>query len=386
MAKAGHRVFGYDSNNVVIDQLLKGITFVPGVRENELKELINTKAFIPSNNSNCLTDSEVIVIAVPTPLDRFREPDLSFLKSAVTEISKKIKSGTLLVNESTSYPGTLRNFIKPIIQSHSQVKVNYASAPERVDPGNEKWELKNTPRIVSGLTKESSTLVFEFYSTFCDIVHQVGSPEIAEASKIFENTFRQVNIALANEFSNISAIFGFSAHEAISAASTKPFGFMPFWPSIGVGGHCIPVDPLYLTFAVENLGLSTPLISLASTINLEMVGNVVDRIEKFVGKSLSESKIQIAGIAYKSDVSDTRESSGILLLNELRKRGARTSFHDPLVKYVDGEQSVSLSPNVDIGLIVTPHKNIDFSIWKNSTVRVLDLSPNSSNFGWPKFL
>jgi UDP-N-acetyl-D-glucosamine dehydrogenase len=201
-----------------------------------------------------------------------------------------IKS-TLIVNESTSYPGTLRNFIKPIIEAHSVYTHHYAAAPERIDPGNQTWNVLNTPRVIGGLTEEAQDLAESFYRSFCANIFPVRSPEVAEAAKLFENTFRQVNIALANEFSIISSRLGFSTHEAIEAASTKPFGFMPFFPGIGVGGHCIPVDPCYLSFAARKAGTQANFIELANFTNLKMINYVIDKIKMTYFKDLSKVKI-----------------------------------------------------------------------------------------------
>jgi UDP-N-acetyl-D-glucosamine dehydrogenase len=292
----------------------------------------------------------------------------------------------LIINESTSYPGTLRNFIKPRIDKVNLLNLEFASAPERVDPSNEYWNITNTPRVISGLTNNATNRAVEFYSSFCNKVHQVTSPEIAEASKVFENTFRQVNIALSNEFSLVAQSLGFSGNEAIQAASTKPFGFMPFYPSIGVGGHCIPIDPTYLSYAASLVGIETKIINVANSINTLVTHEVANRIRSYLGGSLSGLKIQIAGIAYKADVSDIRESPALSLINELQILGAQVCWFDPLVSEFNGVKSEPLDANIDLGLIVTPHKQIDFSIWLDAKTRVLDLSSNAQNYGWPKFL
>jgi UDP-N-acetyl-D-glucosamine dehydrogenase len=240
--------------------------------------------------------------------------------------------------------------------------------------------------VISGLSIEALNEAAEFYGKFCSQIHKVANPEIAEASKLLENTFRQVNIALVNELSNIASKYKFSLHDAITAASTKPFGFMAFYPSIGVGGHCIPVDPSYLAFSAKSVGIEARLINLAQETNALMPRIIADRIKFLLGGNLNGKKIQIAGITYKPNISDLRESPALDLINELKSLGASVIWHDPFVaKYAD-QQSAELDPSIDLGIIVTPHDQIDFSIWKKANINVLDLSANTKNYGWPKFL
>ena len=385
-ASVGHEVVGFDINDKLIQNLLKGNTFVPGISKNKILELQRFGKLTFSSEPVAFSESEIIVIAVPTPLTETRDPDLEILTSASIMVAKNLRTDCLIINESTSYPGTLRNLIKPIFESTGKHRFEFASAPERVDPGNINWDLKNTPRVVSGLTISTSKKVANFYGSFCDKVSIVSSPEVAEASKLFENTFRQVNIALVNEFAQISNVLNFSSHEAITAAATKPFGFMAFYPSIGVGGHCIPVDPIYLSYAAEKQGIQTQFINLANQTNLGMISYVINRIKDEVNSSLNTLKIQLAGISYKSGIPDLRESPALLLITELKKLGADVSWFDPLVDFDLPGRCQSLDQNIDIGLIVTPHKAIDFSVWKKANVRVLDLSADSNNYGWPKFL
>jgi UDP-N-acetyl-D-glucosamine dehydrogenase len=385
-ANAGHIVLGYDVNSDLINQLVDGKSYVPGVNSNVLFELQKKGNFTPTTNAQLISNSEIVIIAVPTPLDVNRQPNLSFVLSACKVIVENCHSGTLIINESTSYPGTLRNIIMPTVEKAEKKEFMFASAPERVDPGNSDWNIGNTPRVIAGLSAEATSKAIQFYSTFCNSVYPVSSPEIAEASKLFENTFRQINIALVNEFSIISRALGFSAHEAIKAASTKPFGFMPFLPSVGVGGHCIPVDPIYLSYIAKSVGIEPKFIELANSTNLNMPSVVARQINNFIQGGLSGKRIQIAGIAYKPNVPDMRESPVLCLIKELEKFGGEVIWCDPLVGEINGEISTPLKLNIDLGLIVTPHEEFDFSIWKNSKIQVLDLSPNQINFGWPKFL
>ena len=385
-SQVGHKIIGFDINKNLIADLLNGSTYVPGIDPNKLAELVKLGHYLPTHNFSDVQGAEILILAVPTPLDEARNPDLSLLKSVTELIAQKFASNALIVNESTSYPGTLRNVIKPILDKSKLAIFQCASAPERVDPGNSKWVMKNTPRVISGLDHEATSKAINFYSTFCTEIYQAPSVEVAEASKIFENTFRQINIALVNEFSEIAHKIGFSAHEAIKAAATKPFGFMPFFPSIGVGGHCIPVDPTYLSYISEKFGMEAQFINLANAVNSSRPRKIAIRIQNELGGSLLNKNIQIAGIAYKPDVSDLRESPAIELISELTGLGAKVSWFDPLVENYNNLKSKPLDPNIDIGLIVTPHSQIDFSIWKESNVKVLDLSANLTNYGWPKFL
>jgi UDP-N-acetyl-D-glucosamine dehydrogenase len=386
-ATAGYKVYGFDIDALKIEQLKLGVTTSPEVSTEQILTLqkSNKISFITE-----LADDlsiEVFVIAVPTPLNEYREPELKMLEAACLTVAKFVQSDTLIINESTSYIGTLRDFIYPLIESNSTaINLKYAVAPERIDPGNKVWNLENTPRIISGLDEIAINQALKFYSTFCTQIHQVDKPEIAEAAKLIENTFRQVNIALINELVEVASKFDFSLHDAINAAATKPFGFMPFYPSIGVGGHCIPVDPAYLSYSARQVGVESKFIDLANATNLNMPAKVVSRIESKLKIELSGMKIQIAGIAYKTGISDMRESPAIELIKVLESKGSKVTYNDPLISNWKQMYSEPLRTDIDLGIIVTPHSQIDFSIWKEANVQVLDLSANSINYGWPKFL
>jgi len=385
-AEAGYRVVGFDLNSELITNLINCRSFVPGITEEKLNQIIKKGFFLPTDKPELISDSEVIVIAVPTPIDEARNPDLTSVVRACNSINEYVRNPALVISESTSYPGTLRNLIKPIIEKNTVTRFEYAVAPERVDPGNEKWNLGNTTRVISGLTDSATNKAISFYSNFCQNIYRASSPEVAEAAKLLENSFRQVNIALVNEFSDIMSSLGISANDVVEAASSKPFGFMKFLPSIGVGGHCIPVDPEYLTYFARSKGISSPLIETANKINFERPTQVIDRIEKYLGFKLIGKRIQIVGIAYKSGVVDIRESPAIELILKLRNIGATVSWHDPVVKMWLDEESTPLDPSVDLGLIITPHSEIDLSVWRNTKTTVLDLSATSQNLGWPRIL
>jgi len=386
-AEKGCAVGGFDIDESKISKLKSGISDSPDVSQNQILSLIAEGKLFFSSDISDHKGSSIYVIAVPTPLEENNIPDLSYLKNACKLLAKVVKHGDLVINESTSYIGTLRNLIKPIIEELSGLlDLGYAVAPERIDPGNEAWNIGNTPRNISGLTDQATNDAVAFYRRFCDSINTLSKPEIAEAAKLFENTFRHINIALVNEFSEIANKFDFSANDAITAAATKPFGFMPFYPSIGVGGHCIPVDPSYLVFSAEQVGVESKFINLANQTNLLMPVKVAKRIQKYLDGNLEGKRIQIAGIAYKTDVPDMRESPAIKLISELENLGAEVFWCDPLVKVFKDSKSQSLNINIDLGLIINPHKEIDLSIWKRAGTKVLDLSSNSEDFGWPKFL
>ncbi len=346
----------------------------------KLNSLKNSLRYPISEDYTAVSGAEIVVIAVPTPLNDNREPDLSFIKIACESLKPRLSDSVLIINESTSFPGTLRNVIAPILgEGHL-----YASAPERVDPANEKWGITNTPRLVAGLSPEATSKAVKFYKSFCKEVVEVSTPEVAEAAKLFENTFRQVNIALVNEFAQIADALNISTFETLEAAATKPYGFMSFMQSVGVGGHCIPVDPSYLSFAAEKAGVEAAFINLANNVNAGMPRYVASRIAGLLGGSVEGKKIQVAGISYKADVSDTRESPALALIETLKEMGALVSWHDEIVGEFGGESSKPLA-EVDLGVIATAHSGVDYGPWKNSGVMVIDVS-TSANTGWPKFL
>ena len=354
-----HQIVGYDVNPELVTQLLGGNSHIEGISSEDLTLKVTNASYIPTSDSSLITDSEIIVIAVPTPLDANRQPDLSYVRSACLTIASVMKSKVLVINESTSYPGTLRDLIKPLIEENSSSSslYEYAVSPERVDPGNKSWNLFNTPRLYSGLTSEASNKAKEFYSSFCKELHEVSSPEVAEAAKLFENTFRQVNIALVNEFAQIAHALGISVYETLDAANTKPYGFMKFLPSAGVGGHCIPVDPSYLSATALELGVPAKFIDLANETNLLMANYVISRVLQDNPPTLKDKRIQVVGVAYKPNVADTRETPAGRLIDGLRSLGADVIWHDPLVSNWRGESSSALG-SVDIVILVTNHRVI----------------------------
>ena len=363
------QVIGFDKNKHVVDQLNKGISHIEGVASESLKSLISKGKYQATSDDSDIQGSDVVVIAVPTPLTNDRKPDLTFIESACRTIGENLRKPALIINESTSYPGTLRNLIKPTIEKYSSVKLDhlYAISPERVDPGRVDFNQKNTPRLYAGLTPEATKRTKEFYASFCDTLIEVSSPEVAEAAKLFENTFRQVNIALVNEFAQISHALGISVHETINAAATKPYGFMKFNPSAGVGGHCIPVDPTYLADIAEAHNVPATFIRRANEVNREMAEYVVKRVESDNAPGLAGKNILVVGVAYKPNVADTRETAAELVIEHLRSRGANVTWHDELVSEWNGEKSSPLE-GADITIVLTKH-DVD------STPLILDSAP-----------
>jgi UDP-N-acetyl-D-glucosamine dehydrogenase len=362
-ASAGHSVVGFDVNQNLVTALNSGLSHIEGISGSTLETFVSSGAYRATAEASVLDGSDVIVIAVPTPLDDDRNPDLSYVHAAADLIAKQVKTPALIVNESTSYPGTLRNEIAARITGVAHL---YASSPERVDPGNTQWGTKNTPRLIGGLTPVAVAKAKEFYGSFCDLIIEVSSAEVAEAAKIFENTFRQVNIALVNEFAQISHALGISSREVIEAAATKPYGFMPFNPGPGVGGHCIPVDPSYLAHVANEVGVPATFINRANEVNLAMPAYVVKRIVAGAGGSIAGKSVVVVGVSYKANVADTRETPAAAVIDLLRQQGATVVWHDDLVGSWRGEGSTPLAP-FDVAVVVTRHEGVKDSTIKAST-------------------
>ena len=362
-ADAGHAVVGFDVNASLVSELNAGKSHIEGISNTQLAKFLSAGTYKATTDTALLDGCDVIVIAVPTPLTEAREPDLSFVHSAAELIQNNVDNPALIINESTSYPGTLRNEIAARITGITHL---FASSPERVDPGNTAWGTKNTPRRIGGLTQEAVSTAKEFYSTFCDTVIEVSSPEVAEAAKIFENTFRQVNIALVNEFAQIADALGISGREVLDAAATKPYGFMEFNPGPGVGGHCIPVDPTYLAYIANKVGVPATFIKRANEVNLSMPAYVVKRVIAGAGGSVKGKTVVVVGVAYKANVADTRETPAAVVIDLLRASGALVTWHDRLVGNWRGENSSELGA-CDVAVVVTKHDVVSISDIKKST-------------------
>ena len=359
-AGAGHSVVGFDVNDSLVAALNTGTSHIEGITDASLAGFVASGAYKASTDAAVLDGSDVIVIAVPTPLDDKRNPDLSYVHDAADLIASNVKSAALVINESTSYPGTLR---KEIAARITGVDHLYASSPERVDPGNTQWGTKNTPRLMGGITPTAVAKAKEFYASFCDTIIEVSSPEVAEAAKIFENTFRQVNIALVNEFAQITDALGISSREVIQAAGTKPYGFMEFNPGPGVGGHCIPVDPSYLAHVANQVGVPATFIKRANEVNLAMPGYVVKRVIEGFGGSIAGKSVIVVGVSYKANVADTRETPAAAVIDVLRENGATVVWHDDLVGSWRGESSAPIRGE-EIAVLVTKHDGLDLAALK----------------------
>jgi len=368
-----YEVVGFDNNQKIVEQLNLGNSHIEGVESSLLKKWIKAGRYQATTKGADIADSDIVVIAVPTPLTKDRQPDLTYIETACKTVGENLKKSALIINESTSFPGTIRNYIKPAIEKYSGGKFKhlYAISPERVDPGRGDYNQKNTPRLYAGLTPEASVKTREFYSKFCDQLVEVSSPEVAEAAKLFENTFRQVNIALVNEFAQITNALGISVYETLDAANTKPYGFMKFTPSAGVGGHCIPVDPSYLAAVAEERGVPATFIRRANEVNLEMSSYVVDRVQADNGGTLQGKTVLVVGVAYKPNLADVRETAAELVIEHLRARGAVVAWHDDVVGTWHGEKSSPLS-GADITIVITKHDVVDAKAIMASAPYVFD--------------
>lgn len=392
IARAGFPTIGFDVDVAKIDQLNSGTSYIDTVNSEYVSELVGKNRFRATSEFIELKSCDVIIICVPTPLTRYREPDLSFILNTVRVIAGQLKVGQLVVLESTTFPGTTSEVVKPILEGtglKTSSDFYLGFSPEREDPGNSDYRTDTIPKIVSGEGPEAKTLVELFYSAVVKKVVPVSSPQVAEAAKITENIFRAVNIALVNELKVIFDAMGIDVWEVIDAAATKPFGYMPFYPGPELGGHCIPIDPFYLTWKSREYGVSTRFIELAGEINLSMPSYVVNKLEEALDRRLSvpfsKARILILGIAYKKNVSDIRESPSFKLIELLEKRGTAVDFHDPHVPEIPltrehpelaGRKSAVLNgamlSSYHAVVIVTDHDAVDYALVAAHALLVMD--------------
>jgi UDP-N-acetyl-D-glucosamine dehydrogenase len=376
---AGWSVIGIEKSVSRVTQLNSGCSPVEDISDARLAKAISEKKFYASSDPSAISIASVVTICVPTPLGESREPDLALLESATRDVAPYLSNGTLLVSESTSYPGTLRDVIIPIVNSLKAATTQnlyFASAPERVNPGDPVWDQKNTPRLVGGIDEESQKRALAFYNSICDSVVATSTPEIAEAAKILENTFRLVNIAMINEFTQLCSAQGINVHEVINAAATKPYGFMPFRPGVGIGGHCIPVDPLYLTWWARKGGQVASLVERSDEIANQMPIYVAERALALSKASTSTPKVLIMGVAYKPGVGDVRETPASALRAALVARSAEVAWVDPLVPLWEGSKPVTEEWDCDVAIVATNQPGLNVKSLLSRGIPVLDCTNN----------
>ena len=373
-AKAGFTVIGYDVSQRVVDLLNRGESHIQDVPAKEVAALVKAKKFTATTDDARLGEADAISIAVPTPLGKTRDPDMSYVQAAASTVAKHSHTGLLVVLESTTYPGTTREVIQPAFTARGCVvgdDVFLAFSPERVDPGNPTYHTKNTPKVVGGITPACTDVAVALYESCIDTVVRVSSTETAELVKLLENTFRSVNIGMVNEMAIVCDKLGVDVWEVIDAAATKPFGYMKFTPGPGIGGHCIPLDPHYLAWKMRSLNYKTRFIDLAGEVNTAMPSFVVTKVARALNddrKAVNGSRALVIGVAYKKDIDDVRESPALDVMRLLEQDGAEVVFHDPYVETIreDGHvvKGVALTDaeieKADVVVIVTDHKAIDY--------------------------
>jgi UDP-N-acetyl-D-glucosamine dehydrogenase len=383
-AKAGFNVIGFDVQEKRTQLVNDGINYIGDVVDEELTELTSSKKLIATTDYSKIAEVDAVAICVPTPLDKYQQPDTSYVESSATDIAKYLHKGMLIVLESTTYPGTTEEVLQPILEKSglkAGVDFHLAYSPERVDPGNKHFNTKNTPKVVGGLTSECTAIAASMYRSVLEgDVHEVTSPRVAEMEKILENTFRNINIGLANEMAILCEKMGINVWEVIDAAATKPYGFMAFYPGPGLGGHCIPIDPFYLTWKAREYNYHTRLIETAGEINNAMPDFVLERVMKILNedkKALNGARVVLLGVAYKKDIDDMRESPVLPILEKLELAGADWVVVDPHVKefrlngkmYQTAELNQELLSGADLVMLTTDHTDFDYQmIAKNSPV------------------
>jgi len=386
MAKAGHMVVGFDVSADKVTLIGSGTSYIPDVPAEELADLVARGLIQATSDFSRVAETDAVVICVPTPLDKSKAPDTSFMEAAARSILPYLRGGMLVTLESTTYPGTTEEVVQPILES-TGLKVgtdlHLAFSPERVDPGNPAFHTRNTPKVVGGVTPECTVMAVKMYSRFIDTVVPVSSTRAAEMAKLLENIFRCVNIALMNELLQVSDRMGIDIWEVVDAAKTKPFGFMPFYPGPGLGGHCIPVDPFYLSWKAREFDFHTKFIELAGEVNENMPYYVVTRLMESLNthsKSLHGAKVLLLGVAYKRDIDDLRESPAIRIAQLISEKGAEVWYHDAWVPefIIDGRQvpSLALTPEalstIDAVVLVTDHTGVDYDAVVRNAPLILD--------------
>lgn len=386
-AEEGFACFGIDADRSKVKKLNAGKSYIPDIPSRQIKAQVKKGALIPTDNFAKLSIADAILVCVPTPLSKSKDPDFSFVLNAVDAVGPRLKPGQMVVIESTIYPGMTVELIGPRLENQSGLKAGkdffLAMSPERIDPGNKKHTLRNTPKVVGGIDRASTILAGLLYQQIINRVVPVSSPTVAEMAKLLENTFRQINIGLVNEIAIICDKLGINVLEVIDASSTKPFGFMSFYPGPGIGGHCIPVDPIYLSWKMKSLNYRARFIELATDINAEMPRFWVDKIQQGLNnrnKSLKDAVVLIMGVTYKKDIDDLRESPVLEIMHLLIEAGADLRYHDPFVpvmevddrKFKSAKFSRELIRSADCVVIATDHSQIDYGLVKKEAKLIID--------------
>lgn len=386
LAEAGHRVIGIDLSIEKAERINAGQSHIEDVPPSQVKRLVDERRLKATSDYDEVQKANVVIMAVPTPIDEYRVPDLSYVRSAALSLARVVARGTLVVLESTTYPGTTEEIVVPAFRDAGyrpgdDLFIGYS--PERIDPGNRNWNLSNTPKVVSGLTKNCLELVITLYGSIAETLVPVSNIRTAEIEKLFENIFRGVNIALVNEFQIICDAFGIDVWEVIQACSTKPYGYMPFYPGPGLGGHCVPVDPFYLAWKARQLDVNTEFIELSGRVNARMPEYVVQKIDELLNArqhALNGANIGLLGVAYKKNSSDVRESPAIKIIELLLKEGAVVTYHDPHVQSLKVNGHVFDSEAVleeflahqDCAVVVADHDSIDWATVLEYAPMVID--------------
>ncbi|NOY87493.1 MAG: nucleotide sugar dehydrogenase [Deltaproteobacteria bacterium] len=386
LALAGFKVIGIDNDSTKAARILKGESYIPDVPSDVLKKVVESGALTATSDFSVLSNCDTVNICVPTPLNKTRDPDISFIIDSLEGIKPHVHSGMMVILESTTYPGTTDEIVVPAVTG-TDMKLGrdifVAFSPERVDPGNPTFNTRNIPKVVGGATPECTKIATLFYRQFLEKVYPVSTTAVAEMVKIHENTFRSVNIGLVNELALMCDRLGIDVWEVIEGASTKPFGFLPFYPGPGLGGHCIPIDPYYLSWKARSVGFEARFIELAGQVNSFMPTHVVSRAVDAlndVGKALKGARVVIMGVAYKKNIDDLRESPALDIMNRLMNKGVQLSFADPYINTLDlGERSftaVEAAPDLlrmaDLVIIVTDHDSFDYDMIVANAPLILD--------------
>lgn len=388
-AKAGYKTIGFDIQKEKVDMVNEGHNYIGDVVDSDLKELVKAGFLSATTDFSFVKDVDFIAICVPTPLDMHQQPDISYVKTSTEEIAKYLSKETMVVLESTTYPGTTEELIKPILETGSGLKCGedfyLGFSPERVDPGNLIYKTKNTPKVVGAIGKDATEVISAMYRSVLEgEVYEVSSPAIAEMEKILENTYRNINIGLINELTMLCKEMGISMWEVIEAAKTKPYGFQAFYPGPGLGGHCIPLDPYYLSWKAREYGFHTSMIESSMMINDKMPEYCVERAGKILNryqKSLNGAKVLVLGVAYKQDIDDYRESPALKVVEELEKTGANVTYYDPWVRnykykgknYVSEEAlTEELLTNSDLVMVTAAHTNVDYELVQKYSKVIFD--------------